>query len=164
MEGGSTTMSTAYSSTDVDSTPLVLLDRELKKVTIGYTWRNPSRKSTRENKHIHVVENKLETISSTNLGVRTNLTILIGRCWMLILFFIKVEILWLHIKLICKLERIVGSILYVQKQNEHWIPFIYDLWMLWSPVQNFESALGITCPHSFPLDFISGSRDLLKED
>ena len=30
-----------------------------------------------ENKHIHVVENKLETISSTNLGVRTNLTILI---------------------------------------------------------------------------------------
>ena len=34
----------------------------------------------RENKHIHVVENKLETISSTNLGVRMNLTILIGRC------------------------------------------------------------------------------------
>lgn len=27
-------MSTAYSSTDVVSTPLVLLDRELKKVTI----------------------------------------------------------------------------------------------------------------------------------
>ena len=50
-------MSTAYSSTDVVSTPLVVLDRELKKVTIGYTWRNPSRKSMRENKHIHVVEN-----------------------------------------------------------------------------------------------------------
>ena len=61
-------------------------------------------------------------------------------------FLIKVEILWLHIKLICKLERIGGSILYVQKRNEHWIPFIYDLRMLWSPVQNFESALGITCP------------------
>ena len=75
-------MSTAYSSTDVVSTPLVLLDRELKNVTIGLaiTWRNPSRKSMRENKHIHVVENKLETILSTNLGVRTNLTILIGRC------------------------------------------------------------------------------------
>ena len=71
-------------------------------------------------------------------------------------FLIKVEILWLHIKLICKLERIGGSILYVQNWNEHWIPFIYDLRMLWSPVQNFESALGITCPHSFPLDFISG--------
>ena len=79
-------------------------------------------------------------------------------------FFIIVEILWLHIKLICKLERIGGSIWYFQKQNKHWIPFIYDLRMLWSPVQNFESALGITCPHSFPLDFISGSRDLLKED
>ena len=101
----------------------------------------------RENKHIHVVENKLETILSTNLGVRTNLTILIGRCWMLILFsvsLIKVEILWLHIKLICKLERIGGSILYVQKRNKHWIPFINELRMLWSPVQNFESALGIT--------------------
>ena len=59
-------------------------------------------------------------------------------------FLIKVEILWLHIKPICKLERIGGSILYVQKWNEHWIPFIYDLRMLWSPVQNFESALGIT--------------------
>ena len=34
MEGGST-MSTAYSTTDVVSTPLVLLDRELKNVTIG---------------------------------------------------------------------------------------------------------------------------------
>ena len=34
MEGRST-MSTAYSTTDVVSTPLVLLDRELKKVTIG---------------------------------------------------------------------------------------------------------------------------------
>ena len=79
-------------------------------------------------------------------------------------FLIKVDILWLHIKLICKVERIGGSILYVQKRNEHWIPFIYDLRMLWSPVQNFESALGITCPHSFPLDFISGSGDLLKED
>ena len=40
MEGGSTTMSTAYSSTDVVSTPLVLLDRELKKVTIGLTIRS----------------------------------------------------------------------------------------------------------------------------
>ena len=142
-------MSTAYSRTDVVSTPLVLLDRELKKSYYwGYTWRNPTRKSMRENKHIHVVENKLETISSTNLGVHTNLTILIGRCWMLILFsvsLIKVEILLIHIKLICKLlERIGGSILYVQERNEHWIPFIYDLWMLWSPVQNFESALGIT--------------------
>ena len=39
MEGGSTTMSTAYSSTDVVSTPLVLLDRELKKVTIGLAIR-----------------------------------------------------------------------------------------------------------------------------
>ena len=57
---------------------------------------------------------------------------------------IKVETLWLHTKLICKLERIGRSILYVQKRNEHWIPFIYDLRMLWSPVQNFESALGIT--------------------
>ena len=36
MEGGST-MSTAYPTTDVASTPLVLLDRELKKVTIGLT-------------------------------------------------------------------------------------------------------------------------------
>ena len=80
MEGGSTT-STAYSTIDVVSTPLVLLDRELKKVTIGLAIRrNPSRKSMRENKHIHVVENKSETISSTNLGVCTNLTILIGRC------------------------------------------------------------------------------------
>ena len=35
MEGGSTTMSTTYSTTNVVSTPLVLLDRELKKVTIG---------------------------------------------------------------------------------------------------------------------------------
>ena len=91
-------MSTAYSSTDVVSTPLVLLDMELKKsyCWTGYTWRYPSRKSMRENKHIHVVENKLETISSTNLGVCTNLTILIGRCLMLILFsvsLIKVEIL-----------------------------------------------------------------------
>ena len=34
MEGGST-MSTAYSTTDVVSIPLVLLDKELKKVTIG---------------------------------------------------------------------------------------------------------------------------------
>ena len=55
MEGGST-MSTAYSTTDVVSTPLVLLDRELKKVTIGLAIRG-------KNKHIHVVENKLETIS-----------------------------------------------------------------------------------------------------
>ena len=39
MEGGSTTMSSAYSSTDVVSTPLVLLDRELKKVTIGLAIR-----------------------------------------------------------------------------------------------------------------------------
>ena len=64
MEGGST-MSTPYFTTDVVSTPLVLLDRELKKryYWIGYMWRNPSRKSMRENKHIHVVENKLETIS-----------------------------------------------------------------------------------------------------
>ena len=38
MEGGST-MSTAYSSTDVVSTPLVLLDTELKKVTIGLAIR-----------------------------------------------------------------------------------------------------------------------------
>ena len=38
MEGGST-MSTAYSTTDVVSTPLVLLDRELKKVTIGLAIR-----------------------------------------------------------------------------------------------------------------------------
>ena len=58
-------MSIAYSTTDVVSTPLVLLDRELKKsyYWTGYTWRNPIRKSMRENKHIHVVENKLETIS-----------------------------------------------------------------------------------------------------
>ena len=32
-------MSTAYSTTDVVSTPLVLLDRELKKVTIGLAIR-----------------------------------------------------------------------------------------------------------------------------
>ena len=38
MEGGST-MSTAYSTTDVVSTPLVLFDRELKKVTIGLAIR-----------------------------------------------------------------------------------------------------------------------------
>ena len=38
MEVGST-MSTAYSTTDVVSTPLVLLDRELKKVTIGLAIR-----------------------------------------------------------------------------------------------------------------------------
>ena len=38
MEGGST-MSTAYSTTDVVSTPLVQLDRELKKVTIGLAIR-----------------------------------------------------------------------------------------------------------------------------
>ena len=51
-------MSTAYSTTDVVSTPLLLLDMELKKsyYWTGYTWRNPSRKSMRENKHIHVVE------------------------------------------------------------------------------------------------------------
>ena len=75
-------MSTAYSSTDVLSTPLVVLDKELTKSYYwpGYTWRNPSRKSMHENKHIHVVENKLETVSSTNLGVRMNLAILIGRC------------------------------------------------------------------------------------
>ena len=74
-------MRTAYSSTDVVCTPHVLLDRELKSYYwTGYTWQNPSRNSMHENKHIHVVENKLETISSTNLGVRTNLTILIGRC------------------------------------------------------------------------------------
>ena len=66
-------MSYAYSSTDVVSTPLVLLDMELKKRSYwtGYMWQNPSRKSMRKNKHIHVVENKLETISTTNLGVRT---------------------------------------------------------------------------------------------
>jgi hypothetical protein len=102
----------------------------------------------RENKHSRVwkqIGNHL--CLNTNPWVHMNLTILIGRCWMLILFsvsLIKVEILWLHIKLICKLERIGGSILYVQKWNKHWIPFIYDLLMLWSPVQNFESALGIT--------------------
>ena len=64
MEVGST-MSTAYSTIDVVSTPLVPLDRELKKsyYWTGYTLRNPSRKSMRENKHIHVFENKLETIS-----------------------------------------------------------------------------------------------------
>ena len=58
-------MSPAYSTTDVVSTPLVLLDREPKKryYWTGYTWRNPSRKSMHGNKHIHVVENKLETIS-----------------------------------------------------------------------------------------------------
>ena len=58
-------MSTTYSTTNVVSTPLVLLDRELKKsyYWTGYTWRNSRRKSTREKKHIHVVENKLETIS-----------------------------------------------------------------------------------------------------
>ena len=38
MEGGST-MSTAYSTTDVVSTSLVLLDRELKKVTIRLAIR-----------------------------------------------------------------------------------------------------------------------------
>ena len=32
-------MSTAYSTTDVISTPLVLLDKELKKVTIGLAIR-----------------------------------------------------------------------------------------------------------------------------
>ena len=64
MEGGST-MSTAYSTTDVVSTPLVLLDREHKKsyYWTGYMWQNPSRKSMRENKHVHVFENKSKTIS-----------------------------------------------------------------------------------------------------
>ena len=38
MEGGST-MSTSYSTTNVVSSPLVLLDRELKKVTIGLAIR-----------------------------------------------------------------------------------------------------------------------------
>ena len=71
-------------------------------------------------------------------------------------FLIKVEILWLYIKLICKLERIGGSILYVQKRNEHWIPFIYDLRMLWLPIQNFESALGIT--HAPTSSLSSSSR------
>ena len=63
-------MSTAYSTADVVSTPLVLLlllllDKELKKsyYWTGYTWRNPSRKSMRENKHVHVFENKSKTIS-----------------------------------------------------------------------------------------------------
>ena len=66
MEGGSTsTMIIAYSTADVVSTPLVLLDRDLKKsyYWTGYSWRNPSRKSMRENKHIHVFEKKLKTIS-----------------------------------------------------------------------------------------------------
>ena len=39
MEGGSATMSTSYSSKDIVSTPHVLLDRELKKVTIGLAIR-----------------------------------------------------------------------------------------------------------------------------
>ena len=38
MEGGSTTMSTAYSSTDVVSTPPVLLDRELKKLLLDWLY------------------------------------------------------------------------------------------------------------------------------
>ena len=58
-------MSIAYSTTNVVSTPLVLLDRKLKKsyYWTGYMWRNRSRKSMRENKQIHVVENKLEIMS-----------------------------------------------------------------------------------------------------
>jgi hypothetical protein len=62
-------MSTAYSTADVVSTPLVLLlllllDRELKKVTIGLAIRGEilvGRACGRTS--IHVFENKLETIS-----------------------------------------------------------------------------------------------------
>ena len=77
-------------------------------------------------------------------------------------FLIKVEILWLHIKLICKLERIGGSILYVEKRSVHWIPFIYDLRMLWSPVQNFESALGITHAPTRSLSISSRGPEIVE--
>ena len=57
-------MSNAYSIADVVSTPLVLLDRELKKVTIGLAIRGEilvGRECARAT--IHVFENKLETVS-----------------------------------------------------------------------------------------------------
>ena len=83
MEGGSTTMSTAYSSIDVFSTPLVLLDRELKKVTIGLAIRGKilvGRACTRTSTFTCLKTNGNHLCLNTNLGVRTNLTILIGRC------------------------------------------------------------------------------------
>ena len=125
MEGGST-MSTAYSTTDVVSTPLVLLDRELKKVTIGLAIRGEilqgtacARTSTftwlKTNWKPSLFEYKSRsTYQSNNID------------WALLNFdtfcvcLIKVEIISLHIKPICKLlERIRGSILYVQERNEH---------------------------------------------
>ena len=83
MEGGSTTMSTSYSSTDVVSTPLVLLDRELKKVTIGLAIRGEilvGRAHTRTSTFTCLKTNWKPSRLNTNLGVCTNLTILIGRC------------------------------------------------------------------------------------
>ena len=82
MEGGST-MSIAYSTTDVVSTPLVLLDRELKKVTIGLAMRGEilvARACARTSTFTWLKKNGNHLCLNTNLGVRTNLTILIGRC------------------------------------------------------------------------------------
>ena len=83
MEGGSTTMSTAYSTTDVVSTPLVLLDRELKKVTIGLAIHGEilvGRACTRTRTFMWLKKIGNHLCLNTNLGVRTNLTILIGCC------------------------------------------------------------------------------------
>ena len=73
MEGG---------STDVVNTPCVLLDRELKKVTIGPAIRGKilvgracARTST-----FTWLKTRNHLCLNTNLEVRTNLTILIGRC------------------------------------------------------------------------------------
>ena len=83
MEGGNTTMSTAYSSTDVVSTPLVLLDRELKKVTIGLAIRGEilvGRACTRTSTFAWLKKIGNHLCLNTNLGVHKNLKILIGHC------------------------------------------------------------------------------------
>ena len=83
MEGGSTTMTTAYSSTDVVSTPRVLLDRELKKVTIGLAIGGEilvGRACARTSTFTWLKKIGNHLCLNTNLGVRTNLTILIGHC------------------------------------------------------------------------------------
>ena len=83
MEGGSTTMSTAYSSTDVVSTPLVLLDRELKKASIGLATRGEilvGRACARTSTFMWLKTIGNHLYLNTNLGLHTNLTILIGHC------------------------------------------------------------------------------------
>ena len=82
MEGGST-MCTAYSTIDVVSSPLVLLDRELIKVTIGLAIRGEilvGRACARTSTFTWLKKIANHVCSNTNLGVCTNLTILIGHC------------------------------------------------------------------------------------